>query len=132
MQVTSIVLELAARIANRTDRPEFVPPPLSHGPASTSGGSSATGGYGPYFGSVPDFGDSADGMRIADVRENGPAWTGGIRGGDVMVKFAGTPITSLVDFTFALRGSKPGDEVEVKVLRDGMPLTVTVTLTTRP
>jgi S1-C subfamily serine protease len=71
-------------------------------------------------------------MRIADVRENGPAWTGGIRGGDVMVKFAGTPITSLVDFTFALRGSKPGDEVEVKVLRDGMPLTVTVTLTTRP
>jgi hypothetical protein len=132
VQVTSIVLELAARIANRTDRPEFMPPPPSHGPSSTSGGSGATGGYGPYFGSVPDFADSADGMRIADVRENGPAWTGGIRGGDVMVEFAGTPITSLVDFTFALRGSKPGDEVEVKVLRNGMPLTATVTLTTRP
>jgi S1-C subfamily serine protease len=31
-----------------------------------------------------------------------------------------------------LREKKAGDEVEVKVLRNGMPLTVKVVLTTRP
>ena len=55
-----------------------------------------------------------------------------VKGGDVMVEFGGTPIKSLIDFTYALREKSPGDAVAVKVLRNGMPLTVTVLLTTRP
>jgi len=49
-----------------------------------------------------------------------------------MVEFDGKPIKTLYDFTFALREKRPGDEVEVKVVRGGDPLTVRVTLTTRP
>lgn len=132
VRVVTVALELTARIAGRQQRPEFTATTApTHGPAST-GESSSGGGYGPYFGSVPDFGDSSAGMKIADVRENGPAWKGGLRGGDVMVEFAGAPIKSLVDFTYALRERKPGDVVEVKVVRGGSTLTLTVELTTRP
>ena len=46
--------------------------------------------------------------------------------------FAGMPIKTLYDFTFALREKKPGDRVEVVVLRDGKPLKTTVELTNRP
>jgi S1-C subfamily serine protease len=49
-----------------------------------------------------------------------------------MTSFAGASIKTLYDFTFALREKKPGDKVEVTVLRDGKPLTVTVELTNRP
>ena len=41
-----------------------------------------------------------------------------------MVEFDGKPIQNLYDFTYALRGKKPGDEVKVKVTRDGKPLEV--------
>jgi len=39
------------------------------------------------------------------------------------VQFGDKPIKNLYDFTDALRRSKVGDVVEVKVLRDGQPVT---------
>ena len=38
----------------------------------------------------------------------------------------------IYDFTFALRDKRPGDRVEVSVVRGGEKLTVTVELTNRP
>ena len=49
-----------------------------------------------------------------------------------MVEFDGKPIQNLYDFTYALRAKKPGDEVKVKVLRDGQPVEQDVLLTSRP
>jgi S1-C subfamily serine protease len=48
-----------------------------------------------------------------------------------MTEFDGKPIQNLYDFTYALRARKPGDEVKVKVTRDGKPLEVTVVLARR-
>ena len=48
-----------------------------------------------------------------------------------MVEFDGKPIQNLYDFTYALRAKKPGDEVVVKVLRDGKPVEAKVLLTRR-
>ena len=48
-----------------------------------------------------------------------------------VIEFDGKPLQNLYDFTYALRGKKPGDEVKVKVLREGKPLEVTVVLTRR-
>ena len=45
-----------------------------------------------------------------------------------MTEFDGKAIQNLYDFTYALRAKKPGDEVKVKVTRDGKPLEVTVVL----
>jgi S1-C subfamily serine protease len=49
-----------------------------------------------------------------------------------MISFAGAPIKTLYDFTFALREKKPGDRVDVVVLRDGKEVRATVELTNRP
>jgi S1-C subfamily serine protease len=105
-------------------------------PASPHGGGDTSNpgpisGYGPYFGSVPDFAEGINGVKFADVRESSPAAKAGLKQGDVMVEFDGKPISNLYDFTYALRGKKPGDEVTVKVMRDSKPLTVTCTLSRR-
>jgi putative serine protease PepD len=80
---------------------------------------------------VPDFAEGINGVKFADVRESSPAAKAGLKQGDVMVEFDGKPISNLYDFTYALRGKKPGDEVTVKVMRDSKPLTVTCTLSRR-
>jgi S1-C subfamily serine protease len=49
-----------------------------------------------------------------------------------MTSFDGMPIKTLYDFTFALREKKPGDRVEVVVLRHGKEIRTTVELTNRP
>ncbi len=97
------------------------------GPVTSSSGS----GYGPNFGSVPDFGEGVKGVRFADVRDGTPAAKAGLKAGDILVEFDGKAIGNLYDFTYALRAKKPGDEVKVKVLRNGQPLEVSVVLTKR-
>ncbi len=88
-------------------------------------------GYGPYFGSIPDFGETANGMKFADVKPGSPAAKAGLKAGDVLIQFGDKPIKNLYDFTDALRRSKIGDVVEVKVLRDGQPVTASVKLEQR-
>jgi S1-C subfamily serine protease len=96
-------------------------------PASGSGG----GGYGAYFGSIPDFGQVENGVKFSDVKPGSPAAKAGLRAGDILVQFGDLPIKNLYDFTDALRRSKVGDVVEVKVLREGKPVTASVTLEQR-
>jgi hypothetical protein len=87
-------------------------------PAATGRGS----GYGAYFGVVPDFGGGdgpPEGVRLSGVRPGSPAEKAGVRGGDVIVRFAGVEVRTLEDLTFALRGRRPGDQVQVIVRRDG-------------
>lgn len=78
------------------------------------------GGYGPFFGVIPDFAEAErPGVRIGGVRPGSPADKAGVKGGDVLVKFGTVTISTLNDLTFALRGHRPGDRVEVVVVRDG-------------
>ena len=129
--VADLALALARQLANRSTRPEFVETVQQQDPHS-SGNVGAVSGYGPYFGSVPDFANEGQGVKFAEVRAGSPAAKAGLRGGDVMINFAGMPIKTLYDFTFALREKKPGDRVDVIVLRDGKEVKATVELTTRP
>jgi hypothetical protein len=132
-RVASLAYELAARLSSRPERPQYVARAESAGHGtSSSGDAGSIGGYGPYFGSVPDFGESDSGVKFAEVRENSPAAKAGLKAGDVMVSFDGKPMRTLYDFTYALRAKKPGDEVEVRVVRSGEPFTVKVLLGTRP
>ena len=129
--VADLALALARQLANRAERPPFVETVQEQDPHS-SGNVGAVSGYGPYFGSVPDFANEGQGVKFAEVRSGSPAAKAGLKGGDVMIAFAGSPIKTLYDFTFALREKKPGDRVEVVVLRAGKEVKVSVELTTRP
>ena len=70
-------------------------------------------------------------MKFSDVRPGSPAAKAGLKAGDVLVQYGDKPINNLYDFTDALRRSKVGDVVEVKVLRDGKPVIVPVKLEQR-
>ena len=96
-------------------------------PAGGRGGSRA------YTGTVPDFtGSDVKGARIADVRAGSPAEKAGLKGGDVIVEFAGQKVTGLQDYSDALIGVKIGQPVPIVVERGGERLTLTITPSTRP
>ena len=85
-------------------------------------------GYGPYFGSIPDMGSQVYGVRITGVREGSPADAAGLQGGDVIVGFGGDEVGDLYAYTYALRERKPGDAVDVIVMRDDRRLTLQAVL----
>jgi aminopeptidase YwaD len=122
------VADVATHLADDPDRPKFVRVARPAGPVSGSGSRS---GYGPDFGSIPDFNEPPKGVRFADVREGSPAAKAGLKPGDIMIEFGGKAIGNLYDFTYALRDSKPGDTVLVKVLRGGQTIEAKVLLTER-
>ncbi len=123
-RVAELALRTAESLASLAERPQFVRVQEPQRPVSGAGGQ----GYGAYFGSIPDMGEEVEGVRFADVRDGSPAANAGLKGGDILVEFAGKPIKNLYDFTYALRAHKPGEEVAVTVLRGGERLTVTVKL----
>ncbi len=127
VKLLGMVSEIATRLADDPARPQYVR--LAE-PAPT-GGVGGGGGYGPYFGSIPDFTEIPNGVRFSDVRDGSPAAKAGLKAGDILIEFDGKKIQNLYDFTYALRAKKPGDEVLVKVLRDGKPFEAKVLLTQR-
>lgn len=126
-QLLGLVSDVARRIAGGGERAQFV----KVAPAPVSGVGGGTSGYGAYFGSIPDFAEIPDGVRFADVKEGSPAALAGLKAKDVLIEFDGKKISNLYDFTYALRAKKPGDEVPVKVVRDGKTIEAKVLLTDR-
>ena len=80
-----------------------------------------------YIGSIPDYATEVQGVKLSGVRAGGPADKAGLKGGDVIIEFADTKITSIYDYTYALDAVKIGQPVKVVVLRNGERLTLTVT-----
>jgi S1-C subfamily serine protease len=96
---------------------------------------------------VADQVDGTAGAAIAEVRPGTPAAQAGLKaatsqktvegtpypsGGDVVTEADGQPITTSDDLQKAVDAKKPGDTMELTVVRDGKTRTVTVTLGTRP
>jgi serine protease Do len=72
------------------------------------------------------------GSIVAWVVQGGPAAAAGIRIGDVIVRFAGRVPTDERELLRMIAASPPGEHVTITLLRDGMPLDVTVTLAEWP
>jgi putative serine protease PepD len=72
------------------------------------------------------------GAVVAAVTSGGPAAQAGIRAGDVITSIDGRSVGDPDDVADIVADSRPGDEVEVEVLRGGDRQTLTVELTTRP
>src|SRR5271157_154654 len=125
-RLLDVVAATGEQLADADERPSFITV-VEDRPAGGSGG----GGYGPYFGSIPDFGQVENGVKFSDVKPGSPAAKAELKAGDILVQFGDKPIKNLYDFTDALRSSKVGEVVEVKVIRDGQPVTASVKLEQR-
>jgi predicted metalloprotease with PDZ domain len=64
-------------------------------------------------------------ITVSNVARGTAAWIDGINVNDEITAIDGNKLT---DMNTALNGKKPGDKISVSVLRDGLPLTLPVTL----
>jgi len=92
---------------------------------------SASRGFRAYVGGIPDYAAPGPGVAISGVTPGSPADEAGMRGGDVILRFAGKEVRTIYDYTFALGERKPGDAVELIVKRGEAELTLHVTLGAR-
>ena len=88
-------------------------------------------GYGAYLGTIPDMSPIDFGVRLTGVREGDLAEQAGIQAGDVIVELEGKEVSDLYAYTYALREHRPGDQVEIIVMRDGERVSLTATLGAR-
>lgn len=70
--------------------------------------------------------DHPRGALIADVTKAGPAEKAGINAGDVVVEFNGHPVTLMRDLPRIVAETEVGNQVQVKLLRQGKEVMVTV------
>jgi S1-C subfamily serine protease len=89
----------------------------------------------------------SEGILVSEVEPGSNAETAGLKGGqqavrygrsiinlggDIIVEVDGTPIATLMDLLGALEDNKPGETVEVKIVRGRREQTLYVKLSTRP
>lgn len=72
------------------------------------------------------------GVVIFDVIQESPAQRAGLRAMDVVRRVEDVDIHSRDDFTKAIAGSSPGDELLLSIIRDGEPMFITLTLDQTP
>lgn len=72
-----------------------------------------------YLGTIPDYAQEVAGVKISGTRGGSPAEKAGLKGGDIIVEFAGQKIANIYDYTYAMDAVKIGQPVKVIVLRDG-------------
>lgn len=84
-----------------------------------------------YFSSdelMSEFG-TEEGIYVASVLEGGGAQAAGLREGDVILRFEGQSVGTMNRLNTLLVAYRPGDSVELTVLRGGSEQTFQVTLT---
>jgi hypothetical protein len=80
-----------------------------------------------YTGVIPDYGAEVEGLRISDVRADGPADKAGIKAGDIVIEFDGKEIKNIYDYTAALNGIKIGKPTKVVVMREKKKVELKIT-----
>ena len=114
-------------VVSNDERPDYVEVQVS---APAGGGDRDS--LRAYLGTIPDYTTDIAGVAISGVRGDGPADKAGMRGGDVIVEFAGQRIANIYEYTYALDAVKIGEPMEVVVLRDGDRVTLRIVPEARP
>lgn len=125
VRIMNMVADLAAQLANADERPAFVEvrstqPDFATGPQPT---------FRVVMGLAPGYGDDGrPGMLVEAVNTDGPADLAGMKPGDRILRIGETKVSNIYDYMASTRQNKPGDVVEVIVLRGDRELTLKVTL----
>ncbi|MFC2092692.1 M20/M25/M40 family metallo-hydrolase [Bacteroidota bacterium] len=121
-KVLNLIYDLTTDVLTKETRPKFAKV------ETTDDANKRTGDIRVYVGTIPDFSSKSDGYKISGVKSGGPAETGGLLGGDVIIKFGSKDIKNIYDFTYALKMYKPDDIVDVIVMRGDEKLIFKVVL----
>ncbi len=121
-RITKFADQIVLDLAQTPQRPDLAKVERS-GP--TGGGGRET--LRTYLGTIPDYTTEVKGVKLSGVRAGGPAEKAGVKGGDIIVEFAGQKIANIYDYTYALDAVKIGKPVKMIVERNGQRVTLTVT-----
>jgi serine protease DegS len=69
---------------------------------------------------------------VSEVVRGGPAFTGGLRPGDVLVGINGDAVRDGYEAMNIIAGTRPGTHVTLNVVRNQAPLDIEVEIGTRP
>ncbi len=76
--------------------------------------------------------EEGKGVVLSQVTEDSAAAKAGLEAGDIVLEFRGTPIESASQFRNLVASGRPGEKVEMVVLRNGKRETISATLDARP
>ncbi len=104
--------------------------PYAKGPAEAA--PMAGKSLGVYISDLPnamlDAAEVGYGVNVEKVRSDSAAAAAGIRAGDLITEFAGKPVLSGERLRWLVRRAESDKPLEVKLMREGKPVTVSVTL----
>jgi aminopeptidase YwaD len=123
-RIVSFIADIVRAIDGNDARPVF----------TTAKSDSVGGGrtsFRVYLGTIPNYGESAQGLKLDGVRDASPAARAGLKAGDVIVWLAGRDIKNVYDYTYALGEMRAGVEYEIEVVRNGERLKFKITPTAR-
>ncbi len=69
---------------------------------------------------------SFQGVLVGEAQPDSPAEAGGVKRGDVILKLAGRPVANAAGFLTLVADHRPEEHIELSVLRNGTPLTLSV------
>jgi aminopeptidase YwaD len=115
-KLTKYVYRIAAAVDTMRVRPAFARVQMASGRGNASGDRR---GFSATLGIVPDVSESSNGMKISGVRPGSAAEKAGLKTGDVITNIAGRKVLNVYDYMGVLEDLKPGQEVEVMILREG-------------
>ena len=72
--------------------------------------------------------EAGEGILVSQVNPDSPAAKGGLEVGDVIIKYAGQPVSDIGNFRNRVALTEPGTRRTVTVLRDGKQRELTVTI----
>ncbi|WP_303901839.1 S1C family serine protease [Thiohalomonas denitrificans] len=76
--------------------------------------------------------ESEEGVIIAGVLRDGPAYRSGLRPGDVVTRIGGESVADLRDALNTITRARPGDNLLVRGTRDGQPFELETEVAERP
>ncbi len=76
--------------------------------------------------------DAPTGVLVRDVALGGPAGTGGVQRGDLIVKYAGADIGTFKQLVEAAQKTKPGQKIGMDVMRAGKRVSLNLVLGEKP
>lgn len=125
VKIASLVSDTAWLMAGNAEKLKF----KSTGPASRGGRMQRSN---IRLGIAPgDYSGSTPGVLVGEVFDGTSAALAGIKKGDRLMKWNGEEMPDVESMMSNLAKHKPGDKVDVVILRDGKEQTITITLMAR-
>lgn len=120
--VVNFATDIITEIGNYDERPDYVE-------VKSEGREGRRMSFKVSSGVIPDYADHPKGMRITGVKKDGAADKAGLESGDIIISMGGAEVKNIYDYTYVLGKYKPGDVVEVTVLRGENEDKVTMEMT---